>query len=72
MFAQILFLEESYDEAFEIYNEIIAIDEDNADAYFGLGLIYEKKGDLVRARAQWRKVINVQINHSGAIQKLSL
>lgn len=72
LLAQILFIEKSYDEAFELYSEIIAIDDDNPEAYFGLGLVYEVQGDLVRARAQWRKVINLQINHSGAIQKLSL
>lgn len=72
LLAHILFTEKAFDEALELYTEIISVDEDNADAYFGIGLIYEEKGDLVRARAQWRRVLNIQINHSGAIQKLSL
>ena len=72
LLAHILFTEKAFDEALELYTEIISIDEDNAEAYFGIGLIYEEKGDLVRARAQWRRVLNIQINHSGAIQKLSL
>ena len=36
------------------------------------GNVYEKLGDIAKARSEWRKTLKVQINHSGAISKLGL
>ena len=33
--------------------------------------IYEKQGNLVKARAQWRKALKIQVNHPGALQKMA-
>ena len=54
------------------YESILAKDDSVADAYYGLGNIYEKLGDTAKARSEWRKTLKVQINHSGAINKLGL
>ena len=35
------------------------------------GVVYEKMGDMVKARAEWRNALKVQVNHSGALKKLS-
>ena len=51
---------------------ILEKDPDYADAYYGLGLIYEKEGDSAKARAEWRNVLKIQVNHQGAIKKLGL
>src|SRR5574344_24990 len=45
--------------------------EKSADAHYGLGVIYEKQGDLVKARAEWRKAIRIQANHPGALKKMA-
>lgn len=43
-----------------------------ADAYFELGRIYEKRGDRVKARSEWRTCLRIKPNHSGALAKLSM
>jgi Flp pilus assembly protein TadD len=43
----------------------------NADAYYEIGVIYEEQGQDAAARAEWRKALRVQVNHSGALQKLA-
>lgn len=66
-----LYLENGrYDEALSQYNELIKSDADNADAYYGLGLLYEKQGDMVKARAMWRKCLRLDVSHAGALERL--
>ena len=43
----------------------------SADAHYGIGVIYEKQGNLVKARAEWRQTLKIQVNHQGALQKLN-
>lgn len=70
--AQIYIDEGRYAEAAEQYQLILQKDPEYADAYYGLGLIYEKEGDSAKARAEWRKVLKIQVNHQGAMNKLGL
>lgn len=72
LLADIYFAEANYTDAQKEYEAILVKDNSIADAYFGLGNIYEKLGDTAKARAEWRKTLKVQINHSGAINKLGL
>jgi len=72
LLAQIYFEEQLYSEAAQEYMSILEKDPDYADAYYGLGLIYEKEGDSAKARAEWRNVLKIQVNHQGAINKLGL
>ena len=72
LLADIYFAEGSYADAQKEYESIIAKDSSVADAYFGLGNVFEKMGDSAKARSEWRKTLKVQINHSGAIKKLGL
>ncbi len=58
-------------DAREEFEAILEKDENYADAYYGLGIIHERQGDMIKARAEWRKALRVQANHAGAIQKLS-
>ncbi|MBQ1833120.1 MAG: tetratricopeptide repeat protein [Treponema sp.] len=71
LLAQICLDEGSYEEAENQFNEILQKDPRSADAYYGLGLVYEKQGDFAKARAEWRKVLNYQPRHRGARTKLS-
>ena len=52
------------------YESILELDEKYADAYYGLGLIYEQAGDLLKARAEWRKTLKANPLHAKAIEKL--
>lgn len=63
--------EGSYSEARDMFSTMLKKNQNSADAYYGLGVIYEKQGDLVKARAEWRKALKVHVNHSGALNKLA-
>ena len=71
LLGQIYINEGNYDDAEAEYNYILQKDENNADAHYGLGLIYESKGDSIKARAEWRKCLKIQFNHPGALKKMS-
>ena len=62
--------EENYVDALAEYNSILEKEPNNADAYYGIGVVYEKMGDFVKARAEWRKALKIQVNHPGALKKL--
>lgn len=72
LLAEIYIDEENLTEAIDEYESILTIDIENADAYYGMGVIYEKLGDDAKARAEWRKALKMQVNHQGAIKKLGL
>ena len=67
----IFIAEQRYDEAAKEFDAIIADNPNSADAYFGLGLIEEARGDIVRARASWRQALRIDPSHSGAYEKLN-
>ena len=59
-----IYLEDKkYTEAKNEFEEILKLNKNSADAYYGLGLIYEKQGDMVKARSEWRKALKIQVNH---------
>lgn len=63
--------EKKYAEAKEEFESILKKNPNSADAYYNLGVIYEKQGDLIKARAEWRKALRIQVNHSGALAKIA-
>jgi tetratricopeptide (TPR) repeat protein len=52
------------------FEVILSKDPRSADAHYHLGEIYELKGDNVKARAAWRKTLNIEPSHYGALLKL--
>lgn len=68
--AELYFKEEKNEKALAEYESILEINDQYADAYYGIGLIYEKLGDLVRARSEWRKALKADPLHAKAIEKL--
>ena len=71
LLGQIYTDEENYVDAEKEFQTIIEKNENSADAHYGLGVLYEKQGDLVKARSEWRKCLRIQVNHPGAIQKMA-
>ncbi len=55
----------------EQYNLILEMNPESADAHYHLGLIWQEKGDPVRARAAWRKAVSLDPMHTAARQKLA-
>ncbi len=70
LLGQIYFAEEKFADAQEEFEQVLVLNIQSADAYYGLGLIYEQQGDFVKARAQWRKALEIEVNHSGARLKM--
>lgn len=70
LLAKIYLDEEKYEDARELFNQILSKDDNSAEAHYGLGVIYEKNGDLVKARAEWRKCLRLDNSYEDALNKL--
>ncbi len=62
---------EDYEAAFEEFNNVLKKNENSADAHYGIGVIYEMQGNIVKARSEWRKALKIQVNHPEALQKMT-
>ncbi len=71
LLAQIYINEKDYDSAKKELELILEKDKNCADAYYELGILYEKKGNLIKARAEWRTTLHIQVNHPGALEKMA-
>lgn len=52
------------------YDIVLEKQPDNADAYYGYGLIYEGMGDTAKARSYWRKALSLNPAHEKTRIKL--
>jgi len=64
------FQEERYEKAKQNILSILEVNDSSAFAHFWLGNIYEREGDLVAARKEWRVTLKLDSRHIGAIEKL--
>jgi len=71
LLGQIALERENYEDAEKEFNFILQKNENSADACYGLGVIYEKQGDVVKARSEWRKALRIQGNHPAALKKMA-
>lgn len=71
LLGQIYLDEENYQEAEKEYRSMLEIDPNYADAFYGIGVIYESRGELVKARSEWRKALRLDVNHQGAKLRLA-
>ncbi len=62
--------EKDYSGAQKEFEAILAKNDNSAEAHYGLGLVYEQRGDLVKARSEWRKSIRIQVNYADALEKI--
>ncbi len=68
-----LFMEEkNTSEALKQFNTVLEKNNASADAYYGLGLVYEAQGDLVKARHEWRHAIRLNPIHEQTRIKLKI
>ncbi len=68
---QIYIEEGDYEGAQKEFSTILEKNENSADAHYGLGVLYEKQGDLAKARAEWRRCLRIKPDHAGAVKKMS-
>ena len=71
LLAQIDISENNLSEAEQEFLALLSKNDNIADAHYGLGVIYEKNGDSVKARSEWRKCLKLQADHAGALSKMS-
>ncbi|MCQ2597973.1 MAG: tetratricopeptide repeat protein [Treponema sp.] len=71
MLANIYLEEENYEDAQKEFEEVLKNNKNSDDAHYGIGVIYEKQGNLVLARSEWRNTLKIRANHQGALKKLS-
>jgi tetratricopeptide (TPR) repeat protein len=53
------------------FQEITKNDPFSPEGYYGMGLLYEKQGEYLRARAELRKALQYEPNHKGSIEILA-
>jgi tetratricopeptide (TPR) repeat protein len=54
------------------YLAVIEEIDENAEAHFQLGEIYNARGDIARARAEWRKAVRLDPSHQPARSRLNM
>ena len=63
--------QKKYEDAEKEFTTILENNEISGDAYYGLGVIYDNMGDVVKARSYWRKALKAEPNHAESLKKLS-
>lgn len=71
LLGKIYLSQKKYSDAEKEFLLILEKNENSADGYYGLGVIYESQGDLIKARSNWRTALKKQSNHPDALKKLS-
>ncbi len=64
------FLNEKYDEAITKFKEAAKIDENNAEIYYNLGIVYESKNLPEEASQMYTKALELNPNHRLASKHL--
>jgi tetratricopeptide (TPR) repeat protein len=70
LFGEIAFKEKNYSEAKDHFDKVVSLNENNASAYFYLGEIYYLQNDIVKARALWRKTLEIDPSHIMALKRI--
>ena len=59
-----------YDKALDYFNKVLDLNPGSADAHYYIGEVFEAKGELQKAKAQWRKAYNLNPDHHKSKLKL--
>ena len=68
----ILFDEGEFEKAKDEFTAILEKDDSSSDAHYGLGLVLEQQGQLVKARSEWRKALKINPSHEKTREKLKM
>jgi tetratricopeptide (TPR) repeat protein len=64
------FKEERFDNVRKNIESLLKINPGSAFAHYWLGNLYEREGNLLAARKEWRETLKIDPKHIGAIEKL--
>ncbi|MCK5154577.1 MAG: tetratricopeptide repeat protein, partial [Spirochaetales bacterium] len=70
LLGKIFFEQDKLQKAEEQYILILDKDIKSADAHYYLGEIYEVRENIIKARAEWRKALELDPSHYGALLRL--
>lgn len=70
LLGRLYFQRGEYVRAKEQYEKILEVNDQSADAHFHLGEIYEELENTAKARAEWRRALQIDPSHYGARLKL--
>jgi tetratricopeptide (TPR) repeat protein len=70
MLGEVYIQEGRLEDAQRQFELIIDSNPKSAEAHYQLGRVYDLMGDTVRARSEWRKTIQIDPNHAGALTSL--
>ncbi len=59
------------DRAAEQYSLVLEKNPESAEAHYRIGLVWQAKGDAIKARAAWRKAVSIDPMHGASRQKLT-
>ena len=59
-----------FDKALESLSKVLELNPGSADAYYYIGEVYEAKGEMQKAKTQWRKAYNLNPDHYKSKLKL--
>ena len=63
-------IQERFDEALQVYNDTLDINDSSAEAHYGIGEVYLAQGEPDRARFEWREAVRLNPNHIESLQRL--
>jgi len=66
----IYFNDKSYDNALLYFNKVIDINDNNESAHFYIGEIYYYYNNIIKARSEWRKTLDIDPSHIKANKRL--
>jgi tetratricopeptide (TPR) repeat protein len=55
----------------ELFSLVLEKDSGSAEAHYRLGLVWQARGDPIKARAEWRKAVSIDPMHAASRQKLT-
>ncbi len=64
-------IQRKHREAVRVFERLLTLDKDNADAYYGLGLYYRDVRDYSQAEVMFSKVIELEPAHEGGYIELA-
>lgn len=70
LLGEILFEQKKYDESQKYFDEVINLNENNSNAYFYKGEMYFIENNQVKARAFWRKTLEIDPSHIRALKRI--
>lgn len=63
-------LNNQFDEAEKFFTKYLEVDSNNPNVYYNLGLVYEAKNELEKAKQMYEKVLSISPSHKLAKKHL--